>query len=131
VRLILGLTGTARFVTKLITRPVVLGIIILGLGFGLMIEGAKLMAQDWWIGGAAFARHVLAADQSRCAGDVPAAAVRGRLRHLERSDPAGRLAASSSRAAGAHVCSEQRDVGIAFVVGLGAYWLNKKGLLRV
>lgn len=53
VWLILGLTGTARFVTKLITRPVVLGIIILGLGFGLMIEGAKLMAQDWWIGGAA------------------------------------------------------------------------------
>jgi hypothetical protein len=23
------------------------------------------------------------------------------------------------------------NVGIAFVVGLGAYWLNKKGLLRV
>jgi len=23
------------------------------------------------------------------------------------------------------------EVGIAFVVGLGAYWLNKKGLLRV
>ena len=50
--LFLGLTGTARYVTALITRPVVLGI-ILGLGFGFMIEGAKMMAQNWWIGGAA------------------------------------------------------------------------------
>jgi Molybdate transporter of MFS superfamily len=52
VWLFLGLTGTARHVTTLITRPVVLGI-ILGLGFGFMIEGAKMMAQNWWIGGAA------------------------------------------------------------------------------
>jgi hypothetical protein len=52
VWLFLGLTGTARYVTALITRPVVLGI-ILGLGFGFMIEGAKMMAQNWWIGGAA------------------------------------------------------------------------------
>jgi MFS superfamily sulfate permease-like transporter len=52
VWLLLGLTGTARYVTKLITRPVVLGI-ILGLGFGFMIEGAKMMAQNWWIAGAA------------------------------------------------------------------------------
>jgi len=50
--LFLGLTGTARYVTALITRPVVLGI-ILGLGFGFMIEGAKMMAQNWWVGGAA------------------------------------------------------------------------------
>ena len=52
VWLLLGLTGTARHVTKLINRPVVLGI-ILGLGFGFMIEGAKMMALNWWIGGAA------------------------------------------------------------------------------
>src|SRR5262245_54961892 len=52
VWLLLGLTGTARYVTKLIARPVVLGI-ILGLGFGFMIEGAKMMSHDWWIGGAA------------------------------------------------------------------------------
>jgi MFS superfamily sulfate permease-like transporter len=52
VWLVLGLTGTARHVAKLITRPVVLGI-ILGLGFGFMIEGAKMMSQNWWIGGAA------------------------------------------------------------------------------
>jgi MFS superfamily sulfate permease-like transporter len=52
VWLLLGLTGTARQVARLITRPVVLGI-VLGLGFGFMIEGAKLMAQNWWVGGAA------------------------------------------------------------------------------
>ena len=52
VWLFLGVTGTARYVTKLITRPVVLGI-ILGLGFGFMIEGAKMMAQNWWLGGIA------------------------------------------------------------------------------
>jgi MFS superfamily sulfate permease-like transporter len=52
VWLVLGLTGTAHHVAKLITRPVVLGI-ILGLGFGFMIDGAKMMSQNWWIGGAA------------------------------------------------------------------------------
>lgn len=52
VWLILGLTGTAHHVARLITRPVVLGI-ILGLGFGFMIEGAKMMSQNWWVGGAA------------------------------------------------------------------------------
>lgn len=52
VWLVLGLTGTARYVAKLITRPVVLGI-ILGLGFGFMIEGAKMMSQNWWISGVA------------------------------------------------------------------------------
>ena len=50
VWLILGLTGTARHVGKLVSRPVVLGI-ILGLGFNFMIEGGKMMAQNWWIGG--------------------------------------------------------------------------------
>jgi MFS superfamily sulfate permease-like transporter len=50
--LLLGLTGTAHYVAKLMQRPVVLGI-ILGLGIGFMIEGAKMMSQNWWIGGAA------------------------------------------------------------------------------
>jgi MFS superfamily sulfate permease-like transporter len=50
--LALGLTGTTRHVAKLVSRPVVLGI-ILGLGFGFMIEGAKMMSQNWWVGGAA------------------------------------------------------------------------------
>ena len=50
VWLVLGLTGTARHVGKLVSRPVVIGI-ILGLGFNFMIGGAKMMAQDWWVGG--------------------------------------------------------------------------------
>jgi hypothetical protein len=50
--LVVGLTGTAHHIARLISRPVVLGI-ILGLGFGFMIEGAKMMAQNWWVGGAA------------------------------------------------------------------------------
>ena len=52
VWLVLGLTGTAHRVAKLIKRPVVIGI-ILGLGFGFMIEGARMMSTNWWIGGAA------------------------------------------------------------------------------
>ena len=50
--LVLGLTGTAHRVAKLVKRPIVVGI-ILGLGFGFMIEGAKMMSQNWWVGGAA------------------------------------------------------------------------------
>src|SRR6516225_523310 len=52
VWLILGVTGTARYVVHLVARPVVLGI-ILGLGFAFMIEGAKMMSLNWWVGGAA------------------------------------------------------------------------------
>jgi MFS superfamily sulfate permease-like transporter len=52
VWLLLGVTGTARYVAHLVARPIVLGI-ILGLGFAFMIEGAKMMSQNWWIGGAA------------------------------------------------------------------------------
>lgn len=50
VWLLLGLTGTAHHVRKLVSRPIVLGI-ILGLGFNFMIEGGKMMAQNWWVGG--------------------------------------------------------------------------------
>ena len=52
VWLLLGLTGTARYVAHLVARPIVQGI-ILGLGFAFMIEGAKMMTENWWIGGAA------------------------------------------------------------------------------
>ena len=52
VWLALGLTGTARRIASLVKRPIVIGI-ILGLGFGFMIEGAKMMSQNWWIGGLA------------------------------------------------------------------------------
>lgn len=50
--LVLGLTGTAHRVANLVARPIVLGI-VLGLGFSFMIEGAKMMAQNWWVGGVA------------------------------------------------------------------------------
>jgi MFS superfamily sulfate permease-like transporter len=56
--LVLGLTGTAQKVAKLISRPVVVGI-ILGLGFGFMLNGVKMMADSWWIGGFALAGTVL------------------------------------------------------------------------
>jgi len=36
---------------SLVKRPIVIGI-ILGLGFGFMSEGAKMMSHNWWIGGA-------------------------------------------------------------------------------
>ena len=56
--LLLGLTGTAQKVTKLIGRPVVVGI-ILGLGLGFMLSGAKMMAGNWWIGGIGLAGTLL------------------------------------------------------------------------
>ena len=47
--LLLGVTGAAKKVASLISRPVAIGI-ILGLGFGFMIEGIKMMAGNWWLG---------------------------------------------------------------------------------
>jgi len=58
VWLLLGLTGTAQKVAKLVGRPVVVGI-ILGLGFGFMGNGVKMMASNWWIGGLALAGTLL------------------------------------------------------------------------
>jgi predicted benzoate:H+ symporter BenE len=52
VWLVLGLTGTAHRIANLIKRPIVVGI-IRGLGFGFMIEGAKMMSQNWWMSGVA------------------------------------------------------------------------------
>src|SRR5262249_10224650 len=46
---------------NLVKRPIVVGI-ILGLGFGFMIEGAKMMAQNWWIGGGALLATCLLLD---------------------------------------------------------------------
>ncbi len=56
--LLLGLTGTAQKVAKLVGRPVVVGI-ILGLGFGFMLNGVKMMADNWWIGGIALGGTLL------------------------------------------------------------------------
>lgn len=44
--LFLGLSGMAARVTRLIPPAVVLGI-MLGLGFGFMLEGVKMMQTDW------------------------------------------------------------------------------------
>lgn len=46
--LILGLTGAAGRIAKLVSRPVVVGI-ILGLGMSFMLEGVKMMATHWVI----------------------------------------------------------------------------------
>jgi MFS superfamily sulfate permease-like transporter len=44
--LILGLTGTARYVANLVPRFVVVGI-VLGLGVGFMLHGIGLMSEGW------------------------------------------------------------------------------------
>jgi MFS superfamily sulfate permease-like transporter len=44
--LLLGLTGATRYVTKLVSRPVVVGI-VLGLGLAFMLEGIRFMAAGW------------------------------------------------------------------------------------
>jgi MFS superfamily sulfate permease-like transporter len=48
VWLILGATGMARRLSKLVPRFVVVGI-VLGLGMAFMLEGVKSMAAGWWI----------------------------------------------------------------------------------
>ena len=46
--LVLGLTGAASRIAKLVSRPVVIGI-VLGLGMSFMLEGVKMMATHWVI----------------------------------------------------------------------------------
>ncbi len=50
--LLLGATGAAKRVAQVVSRPVAIGI-ILGLGLSFMVDGAKLMAQGWWLSGIA------------------------------------------------------------------------------
>lgn len=52
VWLLLGVTGAAKRVADLVSRPVAIGI-ILGLGLSFMLDGAKLMATGWWLSGSA------------------------------------------------------------------------------
>lgn len=47
---LLGVTGATKKVADLVSRPVAVGI-VLGLGFGFMLEGIKMMATDWIFGG--------------------------------------------------------------------------------
>jgi MFS superfamily sulfate permease-like transporter len=44
--LVLGLTGLAEKVSRIVPRPIAIGI-ILGLGFAFMLEGVKMMATGW------------------------------------------------------------------------------------
>lgn len=48
--LILGLTGAARHLSRLVPRPVVIGI-VLGLGMGFMLEGIRWMSGGWLTAG--------------------------------------------------------------------------------
>lgn len=50
--LLLGVTGAAKRVADLVSRPVAIGI-VLGLGLSFMLDGAKLMASGWWLSGIA------------------------------------------------------------------------------
>jgi hypothetical protein len=58
VWLVLGLTGATRKVADFVSRPVAVGI-VLGLGFGFMLEGTKMMAANWLLGGVALAATAL------------------------------------------------------------------------
>ncbi len=49
---LLGITGALKKVADVVSRPVAVGI-VLGLGFSFMLEGIKMMAQGWLLGGAA------------------------------------------------------------------------------
>ncbi len=48
--LILGLTGAAKYISRLAPRTVVIGI-VLGLGIGFMLEGIRWMSGGWLIAG--------------------------------------------------------------------------------
>ena len=50
--LVLGVSGMAQRVASFVSRPVAIGI-VLGLGLGFMLDGARLMANGWWLSGAA------------------------------------------------------------------------------
>ncbi len=49
---LLGVTGAAKKVADIVSRPVAIGI-IMGLGFGFMLEGVRMMSEGWLLGGAA------------------------------------------------------------------------------
>ena len=47
--LVLAFTGAVQKICRLVGVPVVTGI-VLGLGLGFMLQGARMMSQDWWLG---------------------------------------------------------------------------------
>ena len=50
--LLLGVSGAAKKVADLVSRPVAVGI-VMGLGLSFMLEGIKMMSHGWLLGGAA------------------------------------------------------------------------------
>jgi len=56
--LVLGATGLAQKVSRLVPRPIAIGI-ILGLGFGFMLEGLRMMSGDWLVAGIGLALTLL------------------------------------------------------------------------
>jgi MFS superfamily sulfate permease-like transporter len=56
--LVLGLTGLAQKVSRLVPRPIAVGI-VLGLGFAFMLEGIKMMAAGWLVAGLGLALTLL------------------------------------------------------------------------
>ncbi|HUP95488.1 MAG TPA: putative sulfate/molybdate transporter [Burkholderiales bacterium] len=62
--IILGITGAAHRIAKLLPRPVAVGI-ILGLGIGFMLEGVRMMASAWVIAVFALTLALLLIDSRR------------------------------------------------------------------
>jgi MFS superfamily sulfate permease-like transporter len=56
--LVLGLTGAAHRVARIVPRPVIVGI-VLGLGMGFMLEGIRMMSGGWLVAGIALAGTLL------------------------------------------------------------------------
>jgi predicted benzoate:H+ symporter BenE len=56
--LVLGLTGATGKVARLVGRPVAVGI-VMGLGFGFMLDGMRMMSVQWWLGGFALLATML------------------------------------------------------------------------
>jgi MFS superfamily sulfate permease-like transporter len=56
--LLLGLTGAAGHIAKLVARPIVVGI-VLGLGMSFMLQGVKMMSTYWAISAVGLAATVL------------------------------------------------------------------------
>lgn len=56
--LVLGVTGLAQKVSRLVPRPIAIGI-ILGLGFGFMLEGLRMMSGGWLVAGVGLALTLL------------------------------------------------------------------------
>lgn len=65
--LLLGATGAAQRLTRWISRPVAQGV-VLGLGMAFMLQGARLMAEQWLVAGVGLVFVVLLARNRRFPG---------------------------------------------------------------